>query len=190
MVRKRLLAIVLAICLLAVYVFFGVDYLDQDAQKEVLARGISDAREALALIVELPRDMEERLATAQAGLTAVQNEFPAEVDTILVVSTIFRLGEECGVKVLPLATEAWSSNEVGGHEYPVFRVEIDVEGEFLDTMDFLSMLESTEFKTLILGDLNISSNGEPLGEKGLDGETSLMAANLELAVYARPETYD
>ncbi len=190
MVRKRLLAIMLAICLVAVYVFFGVDYLGQDTQKEVLYRGISDAREALALIAEMPGDTEERLAAVQAGLTAVQNEFPTEVDTTLVVSTILMLGEECGVKVLPLATEAWSSSEVGGHEYPVFRVEIDVEGEFLDTMDFLSMLESTEFKTLILGDLNISSDGGPLGEGSLDGETSLMTANLELAVYARPETYD
>jgi len=189
-VRKRLLAIVLAIFLIAVYAFFGVDYLDQEAQKEVLTRGISDAREALALIAELPKDTEERLATAQAGLTAVQNEFPTEIDTTLVVSTILRLGEECGVKVLPLVTEAWSGNEVGGHEYPVFRVEIDVEGAFIDTMDFLSMLESTEFKTLILGDLNISSIGEPLGERDLDGETSLMMTNLELAVYVRPETYD
>ena len=189
-IRKRLFAIVLAICLIAVYTFFGIDYLGQEEQKEALTTGISDAREALTLIAELPKDTEERLVTAQAGLTAVRNEFPVEVDTTRVVSTIIMLGEECGVKVLPLVTEAWSSSEVNGREYPVFRVEIDVEGEFLDTLDFLSMLESTEFRTLILGYLNISSAGEPLEGSSLDGDTSLMTANMELAVYTRPETYD
>ncbi len=93
------------------------------------------------------------------------------------------------MKVIPLATQQWSSEKTG-KGYLVFGLQMTVQGGFDQFVNFINKLENGEFDTLIIEDLSVTrvinkTDGEVLP----DGTIHVMA-NLDVAIYARSVTSD
>ena len=144
MKNKKLLIILLIVVLLVVYYLFGMDYLKQRRQQTALTPQISDVVQALALMPEPPQDLEQRLASAQADLTAEQSALLSEINSTQAINTILKLADRCQVKAIPLITEPWSAVKVGGHDYYVFKLNVSFEGSFSDLVSFTDKLENEE----------------------------------------------
>ncbi len=188
--RSKLLITILIIVLLAVYSLFGMDYMKQHQEQETLTSQITEVNEALREIPELPQDLEQRLAAAQASLAAEQSEFPGKINSTEVINTILELAEDSEVKAIPLVTEPWSADKVGEHDYYVFRLNVTVEGRFSQLVTFVSKLENGELKTLIVEDMSVTRVTEQSEEESAPEGTIPFTVNLDLAIYARSVTSD
>lgn len=181
--RSRLLITSLIIILLVVYAYFGMDYIKQRQEHEVLFSQITEVTQTLRQISKPPQDMAQRLAAAQASLAAEQSAFPGKINSAEVVNTILKLADDAEVKAIPLVTQPWSMENAGEHDYYVFRLNVTVEGSFSQLVSFVSQLENGKFKTLIVEDLSITGVTEPEG-------TIPVTARLDLAIYTQSPTSD
>jgi len=189
-VRSKLLITILIIILLAVYYLFGTEYMKQCKEHEALTSQITDVTQVLAQIPEPPQDLEQRLEAAQASLAAEQSEFPGEINSNQVINTILELGDDCGVKAIPLVTQPWSVEKVGEHDYYVFRLNVAVQGSFSRLLTFVSELENGESKTLIVENLTVTRVTEQSEEETVPEGTTPITASLNLAIYTQSLTSD
>ncbi len=190
MLRSRSLVILLVLALLVVYTYLGMGYMKQRKEHEVLAAHISEVTKALGEIPKPAGDLDEQLVAAQAGLAAEQGEFPGKLNSTRVINTILSIADDCGVRVTPLVTEPWLTEEVGEHDYLVFRLNIAVEGSFQQMASFVSQLENSELKTLLIEDLSVARADEQPEGEGITQTTVPVSAGLSLTIYTRPPTSD
>ena len=175
---RKLLIVLLAAVLLAGYYFLGTGYLKQRQEQARLATGTAAAQQTLALVPTWPADLDLRLRDAMDAQAAAQKSLPVRMDTTQALNIILRLAEDCGVKAIPLATQPWTAEAIGGYEYSVFRLEMNVSGEFELVQSFLSRLETGEPGTLVLEYMRLTRpDGQPEGEP--------VEAGLRVAIYAR-----
>jgi len=179
---NKLLVAVLVIALSAAYCFLGLDYAKQNREQARLKSEIADAEQALAQVPLPPQGLEEQLAAAQASLAAEQMAIPGEINSNQLIDTILNLAKEHGVQAIPLVTQPWSTANVGGYAYRVFRINVEVEGSFAQLNNFISSLENVEFETLLVEHLRIIGISEGLEEETASGER--FTASLDLAVFA------
>jgi hypothetical protein len=189
-VKSKLLITLLIIILLVVYYLFGMDYLEQRNQHESLNYQIAEVTSTLAQIPEPPHDLEPRLAAAQASLTAGQNAFPSKINSTRVINAILELADTCEVKAIPLVTRPWSKESIGEHDYPVFRVNMAIDGSFSRLVNFISKLENGELYTLIVEDLSITSVTEQSEGENVPEGTVHINASLDLAIYTQYSVSD
>lgn len=180
---KKLLIILLVAVLLVVYYLLGTGYLKQRQEHKILIPRIAEAAQTLALIPLPPPDLEQRLAAAQADLTAGQSALPGEVNSTRTIDAILKLADECDVKAVPLVTEPWTAVKIGSHDYDVFRLSVSVTGSFANLVSFTGKLENEGFETLILEALSVSRTLEQPGEETVPEGEIPVTASLELAVY-------
>lgn len=184
--KGKLLITLLVIIILVVYAYFGMDYLKQRREHEALASQIADVSQTLSQMPEPPHDMEQRLADAQSELSAEQSVFPGDMNSTRIIDDILKLADDCGIKVLPLATRPWSIENTGEHSYRVFRLDAAVEGNLPQLVSFLSKLEDGEFKTIIVENLSVTRLTEQSGGETTAGGTIPVTARLALAIYTQP----
>ena len=191
--RSKLLITLLIIMLLVVYYLYGMDYMKQREEHEVLTSQITEVTEALEALREIPeppQDLEQRLAAAQASLATEQSAFPDKINNTEVVDIVLKLAEDSQVKAIPLVTEPWSMERVGEHDYHVFRLTVTVEGSFSQLVSFVSKLEQGEYKTLIIEDLSVTRVTEGSEEETVPEGTIPITANLDLAIYTQSPVSD
>lgn len=185
MKTRRMLITVLILALLVVYYILGTGYLKQRTQKESLTSQILEATGALSLIPQPPADLNEQLADAQDSLSAVKDTLNIDTNITRIVNRILRLGDETGVKAIPLSTQPWIIDQISNQGYSIFRLEFEVSGNYTQMADFLYRLENGEPKTLVLEYLKVEKEpGSFLVESSAEGPIS---ANIRLAVYASPD---
>ena len=180
--RSRLIIALLSIgiiALLVVYYFLGMGYREQRQGHEVLAAQIAEATRTLAQTPRPPQDLEQRLAAARASLAAEQSAFPSQLNSTQVINAILKLADDCQVKAIPIATNPWSVENIGGG-YHVFRLNISVRGSFSQLAGFVSKLENGEFETLVIENLSVT---RAAGQTG--GEIIPITARLNLAIYTQ-----
>ena len=136
-----------------------------------------------------PQNLEQRLAVAEASLATAQNAFLGKPNSTQIINRILKLADECQVKVIPLATQQWSSEKTG-KGYLVFGLQLTVQGSFDQFVNFINKLENGEFNTLSIENLSVTrvinkTDGEALP----DGTVNVMA-NLGVVIYARSVTVD
>ena len=188
--RSKLLITILIIILLVVYCLFGMDYMRQGKEQELLTSQITDVTQTLEQIPEPPQDLEQRLAAAQASLAAEQNAFPSKINSTQAVNTILKLGDDCEVKAIPLVTQPWSTETVGKHSYYVLRLSVAVEGGFPQLLTFVSKLENGEFKTIIVEHLSVTRVTKQSEEESVVEGSIPITASLGLAIYTQSLTSD
>ena len=181
MKTSKLLIIILVAALLAVYYLIGTDYLKQRRQNQSLASQISEATQALALVALPPSDLEQRLAAAQDGLDAAENDFAVDTNDTRIVNAILRLAEDTGVNAIPLTTQPWTTEKVADRNYSVFRLNLAVTGTFARVSSFLDRLESGEPGTLVIEYLSVE---KVPGSSGSGSDTGEVSADITIAVYA------
>jgi len=182
-VKGKLLITLLIIILLVVYYLLGMGYMKQRKEHEALTSQIADVTQTLREIPELPQDLEQRLAAAQASVAAEQSAFPGKMNTTQVINSILELADDCEVKAIPLITQPWSTEKVRQHDYYVFRLNVAVEGSLSQLLTFVDKLENSEFETLVVEGLEVTRVTEQL-EKTAEGTVPFIAS-LDLAIYAR-----
>jgi len=187
---RKLLIIILVIALLAVYYLLGTGYLKQKQEHEALASQIAGATQALAQIPPPPADLEQQLAAAKADLDEVKNNLPDSLNCTMIINTILRLAEEVGVKAIPLATQAQTTESFNEVDYSVFRLNVVLEGTFARISEFLNRLEKGEPETLVIEYMNINSPTDPFGGEGVSGSTPEVSATINISVYYQPPVTD
>ena len=167
------------IALLVVYYFLGTDYLKQRQQYEALTAQINEAARTLAQTPQPAPDLEQKLAAAEANLAAAQSAFPGGLNSTQIIDTILKLADNYQVKAIPLTTQPWAPDNTGAG-YQVFRLNMEVRGNFSQLSSFINRLENGELTTLVVENLSITRVGEPTG-----GATIPVIANLDLAIYTQ-----
>lgn len=183
--KGKLLVIPLIVVLLVAYAYFGMGYLKQRDEQEVLASQITEVTQLLREVSQPAQDLEQRLEAARAGLAAEQSMLPGKMNSTEIVDAILRLADECGVKAIPLTTERWSTENIGEYSYSVFRLDVVIQGYFAELVDFLGQLENGELWTLIVEDLSVVRIGEDSVEEPVSEEIIPVTASLALAVYTQ-----
>lgn len=183
--KSKSLITLLIIILLVVYAYSGMGYMKQRKEREMLTSQISNVKQTLAQMPQPPRDLEQRLAAAQARLAAEQSAFPSKMNSTQVINTILKLADVCEVKAIPLVTQPWSIENVGEHDYYVLRLNIAVEGSFSQVVSFISKLENEEFKTLTAKDLTVTRVSEQSKGETVTEGTIHVTASLALAIYTQ-----
>lgn len=183
--RKKLPIVLLLIILLAVYYFLAVDYLKQRQWQEQLNSQIAGAIQTLPQKPPLPPDLEQRLAVAQANLTAVESTFPGEINSTEVIAAILKLSEDVGIRAILLESSPWSREKNGEYGYYVLRLNVAVSGSFSQLEIFTDRLENGEFPTLIVEQLSVMKTEKQSGEKTVTYLTTPVSASLDLAIYSR-----
>ncbi len=186
MVKGKLLIAILIIMLLVVYAYFGMGYVRERKEHEALTSQITDISQTLAQIPAPPQDLEQRLETVRASLVAEQSAFPSKMNSTQIIYTILKLANDCEVKAIPLITQPWSMENVGEHDYHVFRLDVAVEGSFSQLVSFLSKLENGEFKTFIVEDLSVTRVTEQSEGQTVTEGTIPVTTSLDLAIYTQP----
>jgi hypothetical protein len=189
-VQNKLLVTLLIIILLVAIYLIGMGYLKQHRQQAALMSQISDVSQTLALMPEPSHDLESRLETAQADLTAERSAFLDEINSTQAINTILKLADSCRVKAIPLVTEPWSVVKVGEHDYSLFRLNVSVEGSFSELVSFMGKLENEEFETLIVENLSITRTAGQSVEGAVPDEDIHVTASLDLAIYTGPLARD
>ncbi len=183
--RKALITI-LILALLVVYYIIGTDYLKQRDQKESLTAQISETNAALSLIPQPPADLDEQLAAAQDSLESLKDTLIIDTNVTRIVNSILRLADEIGVKAIPLSTQPWILERVSNQDYAVFRIDIEVTGNYSQMVSFLYRLENGEPMTLVLEDLKVEKvTGSFLLESPVEGPVD---AKIGIVVFAPPAT--
>ena len=164
--------------------FYVVDYMKQYSQYQALTSQIADVTQELAQTPRPPQDLEQRLAAAEASLSAEQKAFPDKLNSTEIINTILKLADECRVKAIPMTTREWSL-EKAGEGYPVFRLSMGVKGTLSQLVNFVSELENGEFETLIIENLSVNRvTGQTEDEIVRDGPTPV-TASLDIAIYTQ-----
>jgi Tfp pilus assembly protein PilO len=186
MKTRTLVITLLVVVLLAVYGFIGMDYLKQRSQRESYDSQIAEASAALMVIPQTPADLEERLAAAQESLEEAKNVFMLDNTNTEIINRIIDTANQTGVTAIPLATQPWVQETVLDQTYSVFRIEIQVIGEYTQLIMFLHQLENEELKTLIIESLTIeSTSGISLLESS-ERDALPLTVSIRIAVYATP----
>ncbi len=188
--KNKLLITVLIVILLVVYYLLGMDYLKQRQQQAALAPQINDVALLLEQMPEPPRELEQRLASAQDNLTAEQKAFPGEMNSTQVINNILKLADECQVKAIPLVTEPWSAVKIGEQDYYLFRLNVAVEGSFSNLVSFTGKLENEVFETLVVENLSVTRITGQSGEGTVPEGNIPVSASLDLAIYTGPPAAD
>jgi hypothetical protein len=162
-----------------------MDYLNQRKEQKALTSQIAEVTQTLGDMPEPPQNLEQQLAAAEASLVAEQDAFPGKMDTTQVVDTILRLADDCQVKAIPLITEPWSKENIGQHDYYVFRLNLAVEGSFSQLVNFVGELENGGFNTLIVENVSLTRLSQQSEDEGANEETILVIASLDLAIYTQ-----
>jgi hypothetical protein len=178
---RKLLIVLLALALLAGYYVLGTGYLHQQQEQAALAAGISAARQGLAQLPPRPDDLDRRLEEALVAEKAAEEDLPGRLNTTQTLDAILRLAEDNGVKAVPLVTQPWLTETIGGYEYSVFRLDLTVSGDYSRVAAFLAALETVSLQTLVVDYLRLARTDgpPPVGEP--------VEAGLQVAIYARPE---
>jgi Tfp pilus assembly protein PilO len=183
---RKPLIIILVLVLLVVYYLVGTDYLKQRRQHRSLASQITETTQILALVPLPPVDLGSRLAAAQGDLEAIKSSFPSYTNSTSIINTVLRLAVEIGVKAIPLVTQPWTTEDVKGQDYSVFRLNLAVTGTFTQLTDFLSRLETGKPETLVIEDLSVGNASEASGVGSDGGDRTAVNASLRIAIYALP----
>jgi hypothetical protein len=179
---NKIAIILISVVLLVVYGLLAMDYMKQGSEQERLLSEIEEVEQSQEALAKPSTDAYERLAAIQAELDAESEIIPSEIDSSDVVDIILSLAQQVGVKAIPLTTEPWVEQHIGGNIYRVFRLSVEIEGFFSKVTEYVTRLESGEYTTLIVENLVVEVDYE---EEYTGGSTPVIAS-LDLAAFTQP----
>jgi Tfp pilus assembly protein PilO len=174
MTKRRLLILVPAALVLAVYAYLGADYAARTEARDNLKGEIAEALAAMDQVGLGSGDLGEGLAEARTILETARERLPDSLDSTAVIEAVLDMAVGSGLNPLPLSTYPPTTEEIGEGTYQVMGINLDVTGNYAQLVKFLTDLESGDIKGLVVRELRI---------EGDVGQQDMMA-RLDLAVYA------
>jgi hypothetical protein len=185
MKSRQTLFILLIVALVVVYYIFGSSYFKERRSNASLNQDIAAATQQLALLPLPPKDIIQRQEAASAELKAELDKFPVEINTTKILNGILKLAQAAGVTAVPVITQEVSPVSVNGTDYPVFRLSLDVKGDYTQVAGFIHELETSQPSTMVIENLSMEPTGDSAANA--DGaDVTPVDVLLNIAIYARP----
>jgi len=147
---SKLSLMILLVGVLVVYCFSVIDYMKCRSANETLTTQLSDSSQTLEKLPSPATDLQARLATTEAMLSAEQDAFPDEINSNKLINDILELADNFKVTAVPLQTYAWAIEKFGKNDYPVFTIDLQVRGDLGDALQFIEALENGEYETIVV----------------------------------------
>ncbi len=191
---KIIMAIVI-VAALAVGAVFINDYFDKADRAEALAQQIQTDSNNLSTLSVRTREMNDEIQETTEKTNQVLDDLadasravPEAINPNIIINGLLVLGQSHEVTVIPLSAQPWSGVKIGNNEYQVFRMSLEIYGEYEDTVQFIKELNDL-YETLAVESLSLEKSletPEPDPETGEEQDPfTVITANLRLAVYAR-----
>lgn len=164
-------ALIVVIAALLATALVGVTYLPQQRERESLASQLSAARESLREYGAV--SLEERLAAAEAKLSAEQAYFADRLSGAATLNSLLQLAQESQVTVVDMKTQSARDEAIGNHTYSALSVHLQVAGSLPQVQAFVNRLQDGALKAVAIDEISIVGIGES------------PAASLDLSVWAR-----
>ncbi|MCR4393508.1 MAG: hypothetical protein NUV31_03950 [Dehalococcoidales bacterium] len=194
----RFLIIIGVIAALVASGIFIKDYYDESANADSISSQIQNTQKNIAIVSAQTRNLEaelsdftKRYANAQAAIEAEKNMMPDKMNSNSIVRSVLLLGQEKRVSVIPLSTRDWTTVKIDKHDYHVFRMDLELNGEESDIIEFIDKLQYSLYQTLVVEDVYVIKNRETPEPSGTPTPTATpvsvetVRANLSLAIYAK-----
>jgi hypothetical protein len=147
MKEKTILALVIVVALIAGGVFLN-GYFNQSAAADDLAVKVQNDSKNLATVNGANQKLNQEIATinnqtAQA-MQDLENEgkvMPARVNSNEIVRSVLDTGRDNSVTVIPLSTDDWSTLKIGKHDYQVFKMTVEVNGDQDNLIKFVKSIQ-------------------------------------------------
>jgi hypothetical protein len=160
--------------------------LDKGAEIDLLTGEIDRVSQETQKATVTTTDFESRLVEARAGLAAAQMVFPPEFNRNDIIDYIINLARECQVEVLPISSQGWAVEKVGGQSYSVLKLSGTVTGTFTRANEFISRLQNGKYETLLVPEISFTRQSAPVGTGTFSGDNTMVTVRLSISVYARP----
>jgi hypothetical protein len=183
-VKRQLLVTALGIGLLIICVYFLIGIISQNSEQEALITKISDANEMIALIPEVPSDLEQRLADIEASLVSEQSKLSGQVNTTQVIDTLLDMASANQIDVVFISTTPWTLVSIENYNYLIFTISLDIEGELDALTAFLRTLEGGLPESVSVQHIVVAGDAEQAIE------SSLVTASMEVVIYAQAPALD
>jgi len=183
MLKNRIVIAAAIIALLATFILWGVDFIEDiyrnsaNQQRDSIVQEIDAVNMSIEQIPEPEEGLDIKLAEIEEELNKEKQIIPDSMDGATIVDTILKLAESCNVTVTPMSTHNWSSEST---HYLVYTVNIIVEGNYRNVEDFIDRLENDVYDNLAILSLGISGD-----QSTEDEEPEPINANLRIGVYTR-----
>jgi hypothetical protein len=182
--KRRLLVTVLGIGILIICAYFLIGTISQHSEQEALRTQISDANDMIALIPEVPSDIQQRLTEIEASLVSEQSKLSGQVNTTQVIDTLLDMASTSRISVVFISTKPWALVNIEEYDYLIFTIDLDIEGELDSLAVFLRTLESELPESVSVQHLVVAGDTEQVIE------SSLVTASLEIVIYAQTPAPD
>ncbi len=170
------LLLVVAVAVVA-YVAMGVSIVREKWDQDALSAQIDLGQGVLLSVADARQDLEElqtRLTEAKQELAAAETAFPSKLDSKDILETILGDVGESKVRLLRIDIREPITEVDGENTYDVLGLDLAVEGDFGQLVDFLAALENRATSTTRIGSFTLEDKGER------------KVLNLELLTYAQP----
>lgn len=185
MTTNKLMLIIVIFVVLAAYYVLGTGYLKGQRENVALASGIDETSLLLMQIPSADSDLKERQEAVRAELESTLNSLPVNLNTTRIIDSILQLGETTGVKVIPVITQSWETESFDNYKVLVFRFNLSVSGIASQFLDFFSRLETGEFETLVIENLQIFKEDDSSYFESISSDSVLIYADIQIVVYAQ-----
>jgi hypothetical protein len=147
MKEKTILALIIVVALIAGGVFLN-GYFNQSAAADDLAVKVQNDSKNLTTVNGTNQKLNQEISTinnqtAQA-MQDLENEskvMPARVNSNEIVRSVLDTGKDSSVTVIPLSTEDWSTFKIGKHDYQVFKMTVEVNGDQDNLIKFVKSIQ-------------------------------------------------
>jgi|GEM_PF-3507970 len=194
----RFLIIIAVIGALVASGLFIKDYYSESSAADAISTQIQNTQKNVAIIYSQTRsveaevlDLTKRYSDVQAAIEAEKNLMPDKMNSNDIVESILLLGKEKHVNVIPLSTDDWTPVKIDKHDYHVFRMKVELNGDEKDIIEFLERLQYSIYQTLVVEDIRLVKTIETPVPTGTPVPTftpvpfETVKANLSLAIYAK-----
>ena len=157
----------------------GMAYIQQNNEEGRLEVEISEAAVKLDEFIldeyYADRDaLEEKLSQVLSEREAAKAVLSPAVESIDITGDLFRIAEVCNVEIVKISSSLLSENDLNGLAFYVLPINIEVEGEIADIIEYLNKLDS-DFTTGFVESVKTS-----VPEAGSEEETS---ASIQIKMY-------
>jgi hypothetical protein len=194
----RFLIIIGVIAALVASGIFIKDYYDESSTADSISAQIQNTQKNIAVVSAQTHNLEaelgeitKRYESAQAAIEAEKNLMPDIINSNTIIQSILLLGDERHVSVIPLRTRDWTTIKIDKHDYHVFRMDLELNGEESNIIEFIDKLQYSLYQTLVIENVNVIKTRETPEPSGTPTPTATpvpvetVKANLSLAIYAK-----
>ena len=157
----------------------GMAYMQQNNEQDRMGVEISEATLRLDEFIldeyYADRDaLEEKLSKILSEHETAKGVLSPTIESIDITGDLFRIAELCNVEIVKISSSPFSENKVSELAFYVLPINIEVEGEITDIIEYLNKLDS-DFSTGF-----VESVGTYLPEADSEEETS---ASISIKMY-------